>query len=596
MIVKMKKVTIFVLESHKQETLTQLRELGVVHINPLDVESEELAGFLEKKAYFEKALKLIPRESTKEEAYSLQNDAAEVARMIFSLHERLSGIKESLDRCKQDCEDLSPWGDFQPELVRELREKGVDLHFCLIQQKDMERFPEGLDYITLAKDKNETRIALIGDPGTLPFSYQELHLPEKGLKEIEYIIEEKEKEQGDLLNKLQALIPARIIIQTEITNLDKHIEFEQVRAGMKSDEQVAYLTGFIPVLSTENLKKAASKNGWGLIIDTPKEGDRVPTLLKNPKWISIIDPVFDLFGTIPGYHEADISMWFLLFFSLFFAMIIGDAGYGFCILLLTLIARINLKKAPAAPFILFTVMGISTMVWGAVTGTWFGVEQIARLPFFSWMIVDSLASFPAPGLESGVQETYMFLCFTIGVVHLTIAHLIHFIKYFPRLRAFADPGKILLLWGLYFLIQTVVFRKPLPDVTIWLIGAGFGINFIFVEQEGNFFKGILSSLKNIVPVALNSVSCFSDIISYVRLFAVGLATVRVAEAFNEMAAGVGFTSIAVIGSISILIAGHTLNMVMAGMSVMVHGVRLKMLEFSGHVELQWSGTKYMPFS
>jgi V/A-type H+-transporting ATPase subunit I len=153
-----------------------------------------------------------------------------------------------------------------------------------------------------------------------------------------------------------------------------------------------------------------------------------------------------------------------------------------------------------------------------------------------------------------------------------------------------------LLWGLYFLIQTIVFKKPLPGAAIWLIGIGFGINFIFVQQEGNFFKGFLSSFKNIIPIALNSISCFSDIISYVRLFAVGLATVKVAEAFNEMAAGVGFDSFAIVGSIFILIFGHSLNMVMAGMSVMVHGVRLKMLEFSGHMELQWSGTKYKPFS
>ncbi|MBN2444535.1 MAG: V-type ATP synthase subunit I, partial [Spirochaetales bacterium] len=92
------------------------------------------------------------------------------------------------------------------------------------------------------------------------------------------------------------------------------------------------------------------------------------------------------------------------------------------------------------------------------------------------------------------------------------------------------------------------------------------------------------------------ISCFSDIISYVRLFAVGLATVKVAEAFNEMAAGAGFGPFGVIIAVLILILGHSLNMTMAALSVMVHGIRLNMLEFSGHMDLQWAGTKYKPFS
>ncbi|MBN2534238.1 MAG: hypothetical protein JXB88_15215 [Spirochaetales bacterium] len=596
MIVQMKKAAIFTLESHKKETLMQLRKLGVVHINPFSAESEELGVLLEKKLYFEKAMKLIPEKQVKEQGNVAKKDAASFARDIYTLHEQQMSSNENLNKLKQEYETLLPWGDFKPDTVWELRKKGVDLHFCVLQYKDIEKIPEEMEYTVLEKAKGEAKLIIIGDPIKLPFSYNELSLPANNLKEIEVMINEKENECQELGKKLASLVSGRQMIQDEITKLDREIEFEQIRTGMATSEQVAYLTGFVPVHSVENLKKKAKKYGWGLILDTPGKDDHVPTLLKNPRWISIIDPVFDLFGTIPGYHETDISFWFLLFFSLFFAMIIGDAGYGLCILLFTIIARINLKKAPAAPFILFTVMGIATVIWGAMTGTWFGIEQITRLPFFSWMIIDSIASFPAPGLESQVQQSYMYLCFTIAVIHLTIAHILHFIKHLPLLKAFADPGKILLLWGLYFLIQTVVFKKPMPEVTLWLIGIGFGINFIFVEQDGNFFKGLFSSVKNIIPIALNSISCFSDIISYVRLFAVGLATVRVAGAFNGMAAGVGFDSISIIGSVLILVFGHMLNMVMAGMSVMVHGVRLKMLEFSGHVELQWSGTKYKPFS
>ncbi|MBN2445053.1 MAG: hypothetical protein JXJ04_27100, partial [Spirochaetales bacterium] len=517
MIVKMKKATILVLDSHKKETLTRLKELGVLHIDCPDAESEELSVLLEKRSRIERALKIIPLVKDKKNTdMSIPSnfDPFETSEQIFSLQDQIMKCKENLDRLNNEYETLLPWGDFNPEAVRELQEKGMDLHFCIVRSKDKESIPEELDYITIEKSKESERVVFIGDPGELSFSFQELTLPSAGLTGLKEMIAEKEKEYSSLTGKLETYTTARKGLEAEIINLDKSIEFEQIRAGMNIDEEVTYLTGFVPVDVLESLKAAGKKNGWGLVLESPKEDDRVPTLIKNPKWVSIINPVFDFFGTVPGYHETDISFWFLLFFSLFFAMIIGDAGYGVIILILTLVARLKMRKAPAALFILFTVMGIATVVWGSMTGTWFGVEQIARSPLFSWMIVDNLASFPEAGMELKVQQSIMLFCFTIAIVHLTIAHIINFLKQFPGLRAFSDIGKIVLLWGLYFLIQNIVFKTPLPPFAIWLVIAGFTINLVFIEQDGHFLKGLLSSLKNFIPIALNSISCFSDIISY----------------------------------------------------------------------------------
>jgi V/A-type H+-transporting ATPase subunit I len=108
--------------------------------------------------------------------------------------------------------------------------------------------------------------------------------------------------------------------------------------------------------------------------------------------------------------------------------------------------------------------------------------------------------------------------------------------------------------------------------------------------------GIGKGLANLITIGLDGVSAFTDIISYIRLFAVGLASVEIAKSFNSMAEGMMDGIGGIIGGILVLLLGHTLNLIMGALSVIVHGVRLNMLEFSGHLGMQWTGTPYRPFS
>jgi V/A-type H+-transporting ATPase subunit I len=312
--------------------------------------------------------------------------------------------------------------------------------------------------------------------------------------------------------------------------------------------------------------------------------------LENPKWIRIISPMFKLMDTTPGYREFDISFLFLLFFSLFFAMLIGDAGYGIVFFILTVIGRITMRGRPGGAFTLLFVLSIATIIWGALSGTWFGVEALASRPILSKIVIPQIASF---GVEN--TKTMMFLCFVIGAVHLSIARLLNFVRGLPRLAAFSELGWLSVLWGMFFIIRYIVLQQPLNPAGIWLVGAGILLVVIFAEQKGNFFKGAAIGLLRLPLSILDSISCFSDIVSYVRLFAVGLATVAVATNFNNMAAKVGFGIPTGLISAFILFFGHTLNIIMGAMAVIVHGVRLNMLEFSGQLGMQWTGVPYKPF-
>jgi len=152
--------------------------------------------------------------------------------------------------------------------------------------------------------------------------------------------------------------------------------------------------------------------------------------------------------------------------------------------------------------------------------------------------------------------------------------------------------------GLYYLVLSLVLSKeqyPMPAFATWLIALGLALIIVFSQQEGRFFHGIAMGVANLLTTFLSSISAFSDIISYIRLFAVGLATVEIAKSFNAMASGMANGVVGIILGSIVLLLGHSLNLAMGALSVVVHGVRLNMLEFSGHLGMEWTGRPYKPF-
>jgi len=178
----------------------------------------------------------------------------------------------------------------------------------------------------------------------------------------------------------------------------------------------------------------------------------------------------------------------------------------------------------------------------------------------------------------------MKLTFTIGIIHLTVARLLAASKKLPSPTAVADVGWVLILWCVYFVANQLVLSEPMPGFAMYLLYGGVALVGLFANFQKNIIKGLLLSLGNL---PLDIISSFSDIVSYIRLFAVGIATVTVAASFNDMAGG--------IAAPLVLVLGHGLNIILAMMSVLVHGVRLNMLEFSGHLGQEWSGKEYKPF-
>ena len=614
MIVKMKKVSIVVFDRFREQSLKALRKLGLVHIESHPVSSEELTAISEQSGQLEKARLLLPEESKKERKRREKREkrekvktgrslsaatvtdvdvdgCLEIAEEVIDLTEKIRTHDERIARLRREQERLESWGGYDPQEIRELAEKGVYISLYELSAEEFNQLPEDLEWLIVAQTKSSVRLAVVSFGSEAELAAEPVAIGERGRGELQQQIDSAGKEIQGLQHRLHHLSGERARLKAVIERLNYRYEFEQVHSGMVGAEELSYLTGFCPAKRSDALKRAAADNGWALLVDEPAEDDPVPTLVENPKWIRIISPMFKLMDTTPGYREFDISFLFLLFFSLFFAMLIGDAGYGIVFFILTLVARITMRGRPGGVFTLLFVLSIATIVWGALSGTWFGVEALASHPLLSKIVIPQIASF---GVEN--TKTMMYLCFVIGVVHLSIARLLSFIRGLPKLAAFSELGWLSVLWGMFFVTRFIVLQQPLNPLGIWLVGGGILLVVVFGEQKGSFFKGLAFGLLRLPLSVLDSISSFSDIVSYLRLFAVGLATVAVATNFNAMAANVGFAAMPS-GLIAafILFFGHTLNIVMGAMSVIVHGVRLNMLEFSGQLGMQWTGVPYKPF-
>ena len=588
MIVPMKKATLLVIPKEQRQAVKKLRGLGVMHVHPVQQpQSDDLEDLKGKLARAEKAMIVLGETEPNSKPSKISGE--KTVDQILQLSEEQATLASKLEEAEKTREWFNLWGEVTLESIQELEEAGITLRCYKLDKSALKTLPEDLNVQILGEAQGVIHAVLFAQSKEEKLDFKEEIMPKVQVSELDETIQSHQKRLSEIHKEIQKSVNQKPVILDHITSLQKDLDYHTVLAGIGSIEDLVYLQGFVPEDTVPSLEKLAEVEGWGMILEDPEDPAEVPTLLKNPPWIRIIQPLFDFMGTVPGYHEKDISVWFLIFLSLFFAMLIGDAGYGLLFIGLTFFAERKAGKVvPKEPFRLLYLMSFITVVWGVLTGTWFGYEKIADLPLFRAGVIEQIDSFAEDN-----SQFMMYICFVIGIVHLTIARLINAYKIKHSLRALGEVGWIGILWSVFFLVQSLVVGKTLPALTLPLLIGGILLALVFSNWQKNVIKGIGETSFDL---PLSVISSFSDIMSYLRLFAVGFAAVQVASAFNEIAIGSGIDSVlkGFLAAI-VLFFGHSLNIVLGLMAVLVHGVRLNMLEFSGHLNQQWSGKPYQPF-
>jgi V/A-type H+-transporting ATPase subunit I len=594
----MKRAFIVLMDSDKRRVLHDLRKLGLLHVEPVQGSGKTWEELNAERVTVNSAISLLaeyksaqdPAELGLREGLDLARTIMQHAADINEGLEQAAGIQREIERCK-------PWGNFDPVVFESLNGRGINLRLAELAVKKLGTLPADLDYVRLWETKGILYLALLAGPEReLPADLREFRRPVQSLEALETDLASAKARISAARGSVAALASKKAALQKVLALIERELSFETLHSGMPSEGAVSWFSAWVPARDEKRLKEAAAAKGWGLLLDEPLAEEQPPTKIENNAIVRIIQPVFDFLGTVPNYREYDISLWFLLFFGIFFAMIFGDAGYG--LLMFGGVVFVTLKslgkgKGVSDGLKLFLYMTGLTVIWGALTGTWFALPPEA-LPGF----IRALALPPIAGWNPASGDNIKVFCFILGAIQLSIAHVKNMIRDFPKPKFLGQVGALALVLGMYFMVLTLVVdadRYPVPSYGLYMIGFGFLAHAFFSNWETGPVQALLDTLKNIISIFLGAVSFFADIVSYIRLWAVGLAGVAISQATNGMASGLLRVSLAFLFGATILLIGHSLNLVMGALSVVVHGVRLNLLEFSGHMNMEWSGYRYEPF-
>lgn len=637
MIVPMKKVSLVVLNNERKDALTQLKKVGVVHLEQIDGSSEQLSLYKEASNNAVAAnailsdIKVAKKKSFSSTVKTLSNDEVVAkCKHVIDISDKKKKLLEEIASDAAEIERFANWGQVDIDDFAYLKEKGISFKMYEIPEDKYGLVDEKVTTICVNRIKKIVRFLLIDAsedrPEGLPPEAFEVPMPVLSTKDLAKRVEDNETEISKIEEELKSETVYISQIQDFKSNLESDIQFETIYSGMGQENSgkttdLAWLTGYVPVDSFDKLKDCVTKNSWAMAASDPTEEDNVPTKLKNNKFVSLIYPLTDFLGTVPGYHEYDISGWFLLFFCVFFGMIFGDGGYGLLVTVasLVLVLKSLFQKKSVSPLMgLLLLLGLSTVAWGTVTCTWFGLKP-EQLP--AWLT--SLSITPISNAAGSDYRLYLpwntevglttgqnlqIFCFTLAFLQLSVAHLKGMARNRKSLKVLGEFGSLLQIWGMFYVVLSMVVSSalfplglvvnniPVGTIAIALVGGGFALSFIFSNYEGNIGASILESCKNIISVLLGVVNVFSDIVSYIRLWAVGLAGSAISNTVNEMAGPLLGHAITFIAFVALIAFGHGLNMVLNLLSVIVHGVRLNTLEFSTHLGMSWSGFKYNPFA
>ena len=568
MIVKVKKITFVGVQEEKERFIGRLQEIGVTHVSlPMDaVEPAEVARELQKVTEIRKFLSRLGKKTA---ALDLGADYSAICSRREELGQRETRLLSEISVLKKEREILEPWGDFDPQDIAAFRSKGLEVRFYRVPKKVFDTFSlDQIFYFVTRQTEGEVAFTAMAS-GPFNLGVPEEKVPAKSLSQIDRDIQSKQaeleritEEYRTLSEKVQALVDAE-------AKLKDDYEYRRVllNADPALDNRLFVLTCWSPVPEDELLKKIGAGFTLGHFSEDPAEGDKVPVLLTNK-------PVFDSGEDLvqvyshPNHNDFDPSGIVLYCFTVFYGMIIGDAGYGAISLALTVYLHWKVKS-DSPLWIRFRrlcyLLSFSVLVFGVITASYFGILLKPDNALNKLVLLDF-------GSKEG-QNQVMLISVIMGMIHISIALAIKFY----RTKDLPTLGWIIVIWSGYFLLYSKMGKGEDNPVAMYVAIAGLGLVVLFTSNHRNPILRILIGLNG----ALGVVQLLADCLSYMRLFALGLATMYMCQTFNMLAEMPykGLPYVGFIPAILILVSGHAINLLLGIMGGVVHGLRLNFLEW-----------------
>ena len=612
MITKMTKYSFILMTGEKESFLEQLQELGVVDISrsekPVDQDSSEM---LFKATRAKKVLEYLEGidyskdadfEAVSKATVTVDDDAVSY---VEACRNRLVELNSSLNEAEKQMKARLPWGSYDKKALDSLSDLGYKIRFYSVDKKRFDQqWAELYPLQVIEEDEKKVWFVTVA-PKSEEYSFpvQEMAAPDGTYAEAAAaaarIREDIILAKAGILNAKDYIPAIKEACNNDLVELDRYLADS---AGQNAAEDLlTVFTGFAPVENEAELSEAFDKMGVLYIKEEAVEEDNPPIKLKNNWFARQFESFTGMYG-MPVYSEFDPTSIVAPFYLLFFAMCLGDAGYGIVLLLFGLMLNRGWVKFAMFDGLgtIISILGAGTVVVGTVLGTFFGMSlaEAAWVPQWlkSCMIVGEVE---VPGM--GMFNVQMLLALAIGVFHICLAMTVKAIGYTKRFGFRANVstwGWLLLIVGGLILAILGAGKFIAPEAVKWaviIIGtlSALGI-YIFNTPGQNPLINIGAGLWDTYNMATG---ILGDVLSYIRLFALGLAGGMLGQAFNNLAEMVrGDNVITWIPFALILLFGHILNILMSSLGAFVHPLRLTFVEYFKNAGYEGKGAKYNPLS
>lgn len=618
MIERMKKLTFLVTQKEYDAFIDGLREQGVVHVQQLKQgqTSPALQKALDERVRYQQALDYldISLKAWDKEAEGNSKLKIQDSNTLLDEVERLKAeeisIRHTIDEAEKNIQKLEPWGNFDWEKVKELQEKtGMQVYFYACGAKSFQaEWAE--KYFATPIDEYRKRTYFLAFSDEEPdIKAERLELPNGSLDQYKKEAEEaKAALQQNHDTTCEVARQYRDTLEAGLKQAQSEIQLRQVEL---SDESIAegavrLMVGWTLEEKAEGLAKWLDEKQVYYELEDPAFEDDVPVKIKNDGYTSLFEPILRMYS-LPNYHDIDPSLFFAPFFMLFFGLCLGDGGYGLIVLLggiyLALKGNDETKKYGR----LGIWLGLATLVCGLLTGTFFGIDLTQQ----DWAFLAPVKPYFLN--DNGVGKIFgyspmMVISVIIGLVQVLLGMVLKACKAWKNYGFGYSIGTF--SWVVVLLSAIALFGLPACGVALpqGLVYALYGL--IVISVVGIFLYNNPSAYKNpILGPLLNigggvwatygmATGLLGDLLSYIRLFALGLTGGVLGGVFNALAFDLTSSLpwfIRWLPMVLILLAGHGITFALSMISAFVHPMRLTFVEFFKNADFSGGGKEYTPF-
>jgi V/A-type H+-transporting ATPase subunit I len=585
-IVRLERVTLVGLVPEKDRVLAELQEIGCLHLIPLaDTDLAVPEGTSSKAREALKFLLACPqpwRQSTLVEEF----DAVEVEERALDIRRRLLDLEDEMDTLAERIDLLQPFGDFEFPKKEELA--GHQLWLYAVPAPQMSEVETStLAWSRVNAKEGVSYVAVLSRAMPSGFPVEPLETGETSLRELERQYEKTEIQIEDLRAERASLSRWLSLYMRNLDRLEDHAALEHAKSLARESDTLFAIQGWAPTAAVKRLKSYAASEGLALEVRSPGPDDTPPITMQNPQRLSFGEELL-AFYQLPGYRDWDPSSVVFVSFAIFFAMILADAGYGLLLGLALLLFWKRLAATESARGLrqMMSWIVVLAIAFGAMLGSYFGVAPAAGTLLGRLKIMD-INDF----------GSMMQLSIAIGGLHVMLANATTAWHRRSSAAALAPVGWVAVIAG--GLAAYIGLGTGAAIVGAWTIGFGALLVLLFsgtqpIRKPRDVVVRLVAGVKGVAGFS----GLFGDVLSYLRLFALGLASGSLALTFNGLAAQVADAGsrkgIAFLLGLVVLLLGHGLNLILGLISGVVHGLRLNLIEF-----YKWSvfeeGSAFRPF-